>query len=90
MPRWATGLLSLCLVLWLAGCGSSAPQTVPVLVTPMVPTHLTRPLPRPQASVTNNRGLLDLLAEYDGLLRRANADRAAVVEILSHDAGDEE
>ncbi|WP_445351949.1 hypothetical protein [Halomonas koreensis] len=56
----------------------------------MVPPSLTSPLPHPAGTVATNRGLLDLLAEYDGLLRRANADRAAVVEILSHDAGAEE
>ena len=34
---------------------------------------------------THNRGLLDLLADYEALRRRANADRAAVSEILEHD-----
>ncbi|WP_268746150.1 hypothetical protein [Halomonas salina] len=37
-----------------------------------------------------NRGLLNLLADYEALRLRANQDRAAVVEILGHDAGDEE
>ncbi len=90
MPRWVTGLLSLCLMLFAAGCASSAPQTVPILVTPLVPPNLTHPLPSPRASVQTNRGLLDLLADYEALRLRANADRAAVVEILAHDAGDEE
>ncbi|WP_282103419.1 hypothetical protein [Halomonas getboli] len=40
--------------------------------------------------MATNRGLLDLLADYEALRIRANKDRAAVVEILAHDAGDEE
>ena len=90
MSRWVTGLLSLCLMLWLAGCASSPPTSVPVLVTPMVPPNLTHPLPPPRASVTTHRGLLELLADYEKLRRRANADRAAVVEILANDVGDAE
>lgn len=37
--------------------------------------------------MTHNRDLLQLLADYESLRRRANADRAAVVEILSNDVG---
>lgn len=38
---------------------------------------------------THNRGLLDLLADYEALRRRANADRAAVVEIMASDSDDD-
>jgi len=34
--------------------------------------------------------LLELLAQYESLRRRANADRAAVVEILQNDVGGDE
>ncbi|WP_276605503.1 hypothetical protein [Halomonas borealis] len=40
--------------------------------------------------MSQHRNLLGLLADYESLRRRANADRAAVVEILAHDAGDDE
>ena len=89
MPRCVTGLLSLCLLLLLTGCASSAPRTVPILVTPMVPPHLTTPLQAPGGRVVNQRDLLELLADYEALRRTANADRAAVVEILANDADDE-
>ena len=65
-------------------------MTVPLIVTSDLPSHLTDPLGRPEQELTHNRDLLELLADYEALRRRANADRAAVVEILSHDAGDEE
>ncbi|SHK68987.1 hypothetical protein SAMN05192556_104276, partial [Halomonas caseinilytica] len=53
-----------------------------------VPPHLVEPLPAPsRAEMTHNRDLLQLLADYESLRRRANADRAAVVEILSNDVG---
>ncbi|KGE78264.1 hypothetical protein FP66_04510 [Halomonas salina] len=90
MPRYVTGPLSLCLMLLLTGCALCQTQTVPVLVTPMVPPSLTSPLPAPAGTVETNRGLLNLLADYEALRLRANQDRAAVVEILGHDAGDEE
>lgn len=57
-------------------------MTVPVLVTPQVPDHLTAPLPAPAGLVVKNRDILALLADYEALRRRANADRAAVLEIL--------
>ncbi|WP_249976090.1 hypothetical protein [Vreelandella olivaria] len=39
-------------------------------------------LPAPNLILNSNRGLLLLLAEYEALRRRANADRGAVVEIV--------
>lgn len=88
MPRLAIGLLSLCLTLWVSGCARSPEiQTVPVVVTPTLPPHLLTPLTAPDRSVQHNRGLLQLLADYESLRRRANADRAAVSELLEA-AGD--
>ena len=90
MPRSAIGWLLLCLAVLMTGCASSAPTTVPILVTPMVPPHLTTPLQAPGGVVTSHRDLLELLGAYEALRRRANADRVAVVEILAADAdGDE-
>lgn len=56
---------------------------------PTVPSHLTSELPAPEQKLDNQRGLLLLLAEYEALRRRFNADRTSVVEILMNDAGDE-
>ncbi|MCC5904108.1 MAG: hypothetical protein JJT87_19525 [Halomonas sp.] len=57
--------------------------------SPEVPEHLTNELPAPTRILQSNKGLLLLLAEYEALRRRFNADRAAVVEILANDAGDD-
>lgn len=54
---------------------------------PTVPQHLTSELQAPVLILDSNRGLLLLLAEYEALRRRANADRVAVVEIVSGDRG---
>ncbi len=86
MRRFASGLIVLCLMLLLTGCALCQTQTVPVLVTPMVPPSLTSPLPAPAGKLETNRSLLELLADYEALRIRANEDRAAVVEILIHDA----
>ncbi len=51
---------------------------------PEVPAHLTSELPAPERILSSNRGLLLLLAEYEALRRRANADRVAVVEIVAN------
>lgn len=85
----ANGLASLCLMLLLAGCANSVPRVETVMMTPTIPAHLTRPLPAPSLSITSNRDLLELLARYESLRRRANADRAAVVEIMANDVGDD-
>lgn len=50
---------------------------------PTVPHHLVIELPAPGLILNSNRGLLLLLAEYEALRRRANADRVAVVEIVN-------
>ncbi|AZM96080.1 hypothetical protein EI420_10465 [Vreelandella venusta] len=61
---------------------SPKPVTVPVLVTPELPRHLVTPLSEPQRRVSHNRDLLQLLADYESLRRRANADRASVYQLL--------
>ena len=86
----ANGLASLCLMLLLAGCANSVPRVETVMMTPTLPEHLTRPLPAPSIEASSNRDLLDLLARYESLRRRANADRAAVVEIMANDVGGDE
>lgn len=84
------GPASLCLALLLTGCANSVPRFEAVMMAPTIPPHLTRPLPAPTLSITSNRDLLELLARYESLRRRANADRAAVVEIMANDVGGEE
>lgn len=49
---------------------------------PTVPSYLTSELPAPERKLSSQRGLLLLLAEYEAMRRRFNADRAAVVEIV--------
>lgn len=84
MPKLLTGLASLALLLFASGCATSRePITVPVVQVPEVPSFLTRPLPAPTRQVTHNRDLLQLLADYESLRRRANADREAVADLLS-------
>ena len=55
---------------------------MPVIVTPDVPPLLVTPLSEPARRVSHNRDLLQLLADYESLRRRANADRAAVYELF--------
>src|SRR5690554_3242516 len=75
MPKLLHGLISLVLLLFVSGCANSqpAPMTVPVLVMPDVPPFLLTPLQAPSRQVTHNRDLLQLLADYESLRRRANA-----------------
>ncbi|WKD26600.1 hypothetical protein NDQ72_10990 [Halomonas sp. KG2] len=47
-----------------------------------MPPHLVTPLSEPQRRVSHNRDLLQLLADYESLRRRANADRASVYQLL--------
>ncbi|MGV2930156.1 hypothetical protein ACE3G8_03940 [Vreelandella venusta] len=54
--------------------------------SPTVPSHLTSELPAPKRILSSQRGLLLLLAEYEALRRRFNADRVAVVEVLANGA----
>lgn len=51
---------------------------------------LTQPLPAPARQIETHRDLLALLADYEALRRRANADRTAVVEIMANDDGGDE
>lgn len=44
----------------------------------------------PNQNLERRRGLLLLLAEYEALRRRANADRAAVVEIVQGGEGEKD
>src|SRR5690554_4752706 len=85
MPKPLSGLIILCLLLLTAGCATSPPAPIVLSQCPTIPPHLTSELPPPPVMATHNRGLLDLLADYEALRRRANADRAAVSEILEHD-----
>ena len=84
------GWIAICLLVLLTGCASSsAPTPAMACDCPTVPHHLVIELPAPGLILNSNRGLLLLLAEYEALRRRFNADRAAVVEILANDAGDD-
>lgn len=56
---------------------------------PTVPSHLTSELPAPALILNSNRGLLLLLAEYEALRRRFNADRATVADIIQGGEGDD-
>ncbi|WP_423841383.1 hypothetical protein [Vreelandella glaciei] len=49
---------------------------------PDVPPHLLTPLSEPQRRTSHNRDLLQLLADYESLRRRANADRDSVHKLL--------
>ena len=51
---------------------------------PIVPGYLTSQLPAPVQKLSSNKGLLLLLAEYEAMRRRFNADRGAVLEILQN------
>ena len=84
MMKRARGLIATCLVVSLTGCASSnSPAQVMACDCPTVPSHLTNELPAPERLLSSQRGLLLLLAEYEALRRRANADRLAVVEIVN-------
>ncbi len=87
MQRCASGLTVICLALWLTGCEllPTRTVTVPIVVQPEVPPHLTEPLAAPRLASDDHRGLVDLLTDHRALLDRANTDRRAVREILDHD-----
>lgn len=55
---------------------------MPVIVTPELPAHLVTPLAEPRRRLLHNRDLLQLLADYESLRRRANTDRAAVYQLM--------
>ena len=84
MRMLVIGSIRIGLVLSLTGCASSNVQPMETqCYGPTVPAHLTSELPAPALILNSNRGLLLLLAEYEALRRRANADRVAVVDIVS-------
>lgn len=56
---------------------------------PTVPSYLTSELPAPERKLSSQRGLLLLLAEYEAMRRRFNADRAVVMEMMENDLGED-
>lgn len=90
MLKRVIGWMAICLLALLTGCASSSPRGVVLQCDcPTVPQHLTSELPAPERKLSNQRGLLLLLAEYEALRRRFNADRAVVVEIMMRGAGED-
>lgn len=82
--------MMMCLAVLLTGCASSNVQPIEMqCYGPEIPPHLTNQLPLPSLILQGNKGLLMLLAEHVAMHRRFNADRAAVVEILANDAGED-
>lgn len=51
-------------------------------MAPEVPGYLLKPLPEPKRRIESNRDLLQLLADYESLRKRANADRAVIYQLL--------
>lgn len=90
MRRHVIGLLSLCLMVLLTGCAGSQTIPAPIVLMPTVPEHLITPLPAPATAddVRTNRDLLELLADYEALRRRFNADRVGIAEIVRPVGGD--
>lgn len=91
MKRQKNGLIAFCLTGFLTGCASSPPPPVTgVMVKPPLPSHLTAPLPAPKGgqNVARNRDLITLVADYEALRQRMNADRIAV-ERLWQGAGEQ-
>lgn len=76
------GLISACLAVFLAGCATS-PTPTPAEPTPQaLPWFLTESRPAPVREIHTNRDLLQLLADYEALRIRFNADRRAVALIF--------
>lgn len=55
---------------------------MPHLTPQALPEFLTKPRPAPVREVTHNADLLQLLADYEALRLRFNADRRAVAMIF--------
>ena len=74
-------------MLLLSGCSvfEASPVVMPssFQCTPDVPSYLLNPLPAPDRTVSSNRDLLSLLADYESQRRRFNADRTATASLLS-------
>lgn len=70
----------------LSGCApfESRVATLPsdMQCRPSVPAYLLAPVAAPDRSVTSNRDLLSLLADYEAQRRRFNTDRRATASIL--------
>lgn len=84
MQRRVIGSMAIGLALSLTGCASSSRSAPMTCDCPTIPQHLTNEFQAPALILDSNRGLLLLLAEYEALRRRANADRVAVVEIIGN------
>lgn len=78
MRNLKNGLISLCLSALLIGCAASPPPPPPEPTSQELPWFLTKPIPAPIRHVEHNADLLQLLADYEGLRIRFNADRIAV------------
>lgn len=90
MLKRVIGSMAIGLLLSVTGCVSSNIQPMEMQChCPAVPGHLTSELPAPPLILQGNKGLLFLLAEYEALRRRFNADRAAVVDIMTNDVGED-
>lgn len=77
------GLISACLAVFLAGCESLPDQMPPEPMTYQeLPAFLTNHIPAPTRLVIHNRDWLQLLADYEALRIRANADRRATALIF--------
>lgn len=96
IPSVGRGVLILCALLWLGGCGMSVPliRHQPVEIERLryveVPPELTRPTQVPPlAPVTTNA---ELLAERDALreaLNQSNADKQKIATIQGRPIDDE-
>lgn len=82
MRNLTNGLISLCLAVFLAGCATSPPPPPPEPTAQELPWFLTKPRPAPVRELVHNADLLQLLADYEALRLRFNADRAAVAMIF--------
>lgn len=68
----------------LFGCANS-PERLPERAGLKAPEFLTKPLPAPVRAIETNRDLLQLLADYEALRVRFNADRAATALIFRNE-----
>ena len=90
MQKHVIGWIAIGLLVLLIGCASSSdPAAWTQCDCPTVPSHLTSELSAPALILDSNRGLLLLLAEYEAMRRRFNADRAAVADIMPSGEGDD-
>lgn len=77
------GLILLCLFAFsLAGCSG---KTVPVMVTPLIPSALVAPLQVPVWQGKTNQDLLEYAQDLEETLDRADADRSTLRALLKED-----